>query len=318
MNIKQILEFIKKTLENNALAVVRSLKAHIFTVRLLSNKVEVTNPFKLPSIVRVRETNPYTATKDIQKQTDEYKKALVEQIKKVNLELAKLKPYSEVTITNLKEIKPLESIRIKNPQRTVSINNFYEIQKELGKIQKSIKELKLDPKIIVPDVIVPEIKIPDIKQPEIKNNILLDQLEKLIGTNPKKYVPVRLTDGEKFYEALSELVETVSGGGGGKYAFQDTTGERTYGLVNTLRQLIVVNEERWGLNNSEKVGTTTYTGEEDVDGNWIVRKIVKTGSNIQMSYATIKNNPAITDYQDAWDDRATLEYGRFSVAFSLE
>lgn len=320
MNIKQVLQFIRTTLENNLVAAVRALQSHIYTVKLQSNKVEVTNPTKLPDTFKVREVSPINNRRDIEKQTTELVRALTDQVTKVNTELKKLAPKNEIKINNLKDIpKAPTTVKVANPQKTVSINNWYMIAKEIGKLQKAVEALKLDPKIIVPDIKVPDIYVPEIKQPEIKNKIILDKLEKLKSTNPKEYVPVRLTDGEKFYRAIEELTQTISGGGGGRYAFQTADGTRTYGLVNILRQLMVVQEERWGLNNSARTDNITYTGEEDVDGNWIVRRVEKDGSSVEMSYATKKNNPDISDYDEAWAARVSgLQYDRFSVAFALE
>ena len=58
-------------------------------------------------------------------------------------------------------------------------------------------------------------------------------------------------------------------------------------------------------------------GEADVDGNWIVRKVVKNGGHVSMSYATKKNNNTIETYTEAWDARTTLTYGLFSQAFLI-
>lgn len=319
MSIKEILQFIKETFENSLIALVKSIKSHIFTVKLDSNKVEIVNPFKLPKVVLTKEVNPINNKADIEKQTKELIVVLTKQINKINETLLKLAPKSKVEVSNLKDIpKPAETVRILNPQKSVSVTNFYEIQKELGKLKKAIESLKLDPKIVIPEIKVPPVYVPEIKQPPIKNEIVLDKLEKLISKDPKKYVPVRLSDGEKFYEALKEIEQVVSSSGGGRYAFQDTAGERTYGLVNLLRQLMVVSEERWGVNDTEKIGNTIYSGEEDVDGNWIVRKQVKTTGKTNITYATIKNNPTINNYQSAWEDKTELTFSSFSIAFALK
>jgi hypothetical protein len=119
-------------------------------------------------------------------------------------------------------------------------------------------------------------------------------------------------------EIAAMTVSTGGGGSGGKYAFQDTQGNRGYGLTNILRQLSVVQEERWGINDTFKSGTITYSGEEDVDGNWIVRKITKGTGTVNMAYATVKNNPLVTNYTDAWDNRVTLTFNSYSIAFALE
>ena len=51
----------------------------------------------------------------------------------------------------------------------------------------------------------------------------------------------------------------------------------------------------------------TYIGMEDKDGRWIVVKI-DSSTGIVVRYASQKNNPSITDYTTAWNNRTTLNY----------
>jgi hypothetical protein len=72
---------------------------------------------------------------------------------------------------------------------------------------------------------------------------------------------------------------------------------------------------KYGTNDIEQPSSTiTYIGQEDSDGNWVIKKL-DTSSGTSFRYATAVNNPSITSYSDAWTNRATLTYGTFSQAF---
>jgi hypothetical protein len=61
--------------------------------------------------------------------------------------------------------------------------------------------------------------------------------------------------------------------------------------------------------------SVTYVGKEDAAGDWFVQKVDQTlGTSIR--YATVKNNPTISSYSDAWTIRATtLDYDTYGEAF---
>lgn len=319
MEIKQILEFFKRTLENNVVAAVRALKEHRYTVKFDSNKVEVTNPTQLPKVFPVKETNPINYDKQLRNISETTKSSIVQLAKDLEKRLASieksLRPLQKIEVTNIKDVPIAKKIEIANPQRTVSVLNLFEIAKEVGKVRKSVEALKLNPTITVPNVIVPPIKIPEVKVPETKVVIDLTKLEELmalLSADPKNPLAVRLSDGEKFYDAI---FEAVSGGSSRSYAYQDSAGERTYGLVDGKRNVRVSQEDRWGLNHTQKVGNTTYLGQEDADGFWHLTKVVKTTGSVAMTYATEINNESIANYTDAWDNRLTLDYDLYSIAF---
>jgi hypothetical protein len=317
MNIKEILQFLKVTIENNFIALAQSLKAHTYTARLESNKVEVTNPLVLPKVIQVEEIKQVDNKKTIEEQTSKYIKALNAEVSRLNKTLLTLSPHKTVEVTNLKDIpKPLSAIKVSNPQKSISVNNFYELQTSIGKLQKAVEALKLDPKIVVPDIKVPDVYVPEIKIPTIKNEVNLDKLEKLIGDDAKKYVPVRLTDGKKFYQALEELNQTISGGGSRSYAYQDGAGDHTYALVNTHRQAEVVTAT-FELNNIDKTSTTgvRYLCAENKFGEWFFTKIDNSGSNPEFGYASIINNPTYLTYTLAYADRTILTYDNYSQVF---
>ena len=77
-----------------------------------------------------------------------------------------------------------------------------------------------------------------------------------------------------------------------------------------------VNAENFEINNVEKISGVIYYGQENIDGIWMVRKISKvtgpTSTITTIEYASIKANPLITTYADAWTNRATLTYGNYA------
>jgi hypothetical protein len=111
-----------------------------------------------------------------------------------------------------------------NVSETVKLANMKELTDMCSRIESCIKKMDIRPdiKVNVPDVIVPEIKIPDIHYPEIKIpeikipdphvNIdiqgIIDALEplNLLSNSPKKPISVRLSDGVKFFEQLTETI----------------------------------------------------------------------------------------------------------------
>lgn len=216
---------------------------------------------------------------------------------------------------------------VKVPE-TVKINNLDEITKEVATLGKNLKvileKLKLDPQINVAapnvtvkptDVIVQE-KDFDIETPLKLQTANLQRAinkltEDLMGDDPKKYISARLTDGDKFYKALEEF--SVSGGG--RFAYKGSDGQGSAGLVNKYRQVEISSDDKYRLLETSKSGTTTYLGEQDIDGGWLITKIVKTGTNNTFRFATIKNNEGAGDFTDAWTDHETLSYGLVINAF---
>ena len=307
--VQDIVQSIINTVEQTAISSVLALKKHTFTTHV-ENFPEFPKEIKVNNQVSPKITE-----------------SKLEQIRAI---LARWKFPREIAVSNFPKFPQYpKEIKVNNfpdfpktPEypKKIEISNqpitqLENIEESNVEIIRAIKALRLDPKINVeapkPErVIVPPSQVTVNEKP-----IDYEKFSKAIASQ------IPEIDYEKLASALSKemagMVITGGGGGGGRYAFQNTLGEKGYGLTNILSQLSVVQEERWGLNDSSKSGATTYTGEEDVDGNWIVRKIVKTGSNISMSYATKKNNEGITNYTDAWDNKVGLIYDSYSVAFAL-
>lgn len=329
MNIKEILQFLKITIENAIIALSKSIREHTFEVKLNSNKVEFTN--ELPKVFRVKEIEPQNNKKEIETSTSKLLKAIEVQSKTIIKELSKLTPHKLIEVTNLKDLpKPSNSVKVLNPQKSISVNNFYELQKEIGKFMKLVSGMKLDPKIIVPEIKVPDVYVPEIKIPTIKNEVVIDKLEKLISNKADKYVPVRLTNGKKFYEAVSELKDTIVTAGSSKsYAFQDTQGERTYGLVDSDRhlQVDVLNLTsilqdiltkldtvggKWETVDEDNYSSTIIYMGQIKNGEWQFKRIQTSGTVVSTRIANVSNNPLVTDYDTAFDNRTTLTYNKLS------
>ena len=73
---------------------------------------------------------------------------------------------------------------------------------------------------------------------------------------------------------------------------------------------------RFGTNHiDEASATVTYYGKEDKNGEWLIQKESVSGTVTTYTFATITNNPSVSDYSSAWTARTTLTYGTYSQAF---
>lgn len=305
-------------IENSAVASVRSLRTNIYSSKILN----------FPKTQTVKGTVTVGNQKNVEKEIKDTRKTILDIVSF----LKSFKLPKSIEVSNFPEYPKFpehpKSIEVSNfPKypdfpKEIKINNqpveqLENIATRGGEMIKAIKALKLNPTIRVeapkPErVIIPPPTV-TLKEKEIDYERLADAVSK----------KTQSIDYEKLAQAVSskiaEMVVTVGGGGSSsKYVFQDKNGKHSLGLVNANRQLSVTQEDKWGLNNTSKSGNITYTGEEDVDLHWIVRKIVKSGSNLTMTYATQVNNPLVTNYDDAWDNKDSLVYNKYSIAFAIE
>lgn len=308
--VSKVIGNIIQTIQQTAVVSVRALKAHTYSTKV-TNFPEPLSSIKVNNLdevsKEVRNTGKtlgliHTLIKNFK---------LPKEIKVTNFpEFPKFPKYpTQINVGNFPKFPAFPTeLKVSNPPDLKPTNEA------LAHIEKAISKLRLDPQISVPapeHIIVPAPSV-SVTQKEVDSDKLAKALAEVM---PK-------IDYKKLAEAIAEeigsMVVTSSGSGGGggssKPSFRGVEGGPDQALINRLRQVMTVNEDRWGLNNSFKSGNNTYTGEEDVDGNWIVRKINKNGNLITMSYATRKNNDTYTEYQAAWDDRLTLTYGRYQEA----
>lgn len=236
MNITDILSFIKITIEKTAIAAVKSLKSHTYTVKM-ADPVRVT---------------------------------------------------------------------FKDSPKEVKVNNLTPVTKGLDDVRKAITQIKIPSGNTLP--LMPSFP----KSMEVSN---LPETEKLKGDDPKKYVPVRLTDGDEFYKAEG------GGGGvgavGGRYAYMKSDGTKGQGLMDDHHRPVVFNDE-YHLNDRLTINDKKYLGFEDQFANWYIMTIEGTGQDPEdqkFRFATHKNNETINTYAGAWNNKTTLSYGRYSAAF---
>lgn len=142
------------------------------------------------------------------------------------------------------------------------------------------------------------------------------KLELKLGTNdqdPAYFLPVRLTNGKQFYEAI---VQAVGGGGGGSGMVVEELKAINTKLAATTSNPVA----KYRIADVDEGITVTYSGFMDVDGVWYILKEDATTNPTSYRYASVLNNDTITAYAGtgatkAWANRTTLTYGYFNEAF---
>ena len=90
----------------------------------------------------------------------------------------------------------------------------------------------------------------------------------------------------------------------------------TYGANGALKRVTIDSLNYYATNDVDNTDPTSiYEGLEDSDGAWQIVNITITGKLVANRFATFNNNPTYDNYSDAWDNRATLTYDYYSVAF---
>lgn len=325
MKYEQVLKFVQSIIDSMtslSLAHFRGLKAFLSKNTF---SVKVTNPatkMRVEGEVKVSNLPPLLkAIGGIPIALNSLKKAVVAN--------------KSVMITNLGDIKfpkfPTE-FKVANPQKEVKITNMKEFTDAVEKIAEFLAKVKYDPRIEVKpadvklkapivNVEAPIINVPEQKPPVVNVEAPdLSELTKILeffnSLGAKKPLPVRLSDGKAFYNALQKMADIYAGSTFS--AFQDTSGGDGRGILNRNNELLVTTSDTWSLNDVDTLnnGATTYLGEETIDGRWRVTRVEKVGRFNIMKYATIKNNPTHveSDYPTAWAAHAYLEYNRVSEA----
>ena len=313
--ITKLIQSIIDAIQTTAIQFDERLQLHTF-------KAQITNPTKLQDVKG-------TVIVGNQKKVEEEIKTTRSVVVEIMKTLKAFKFPTQIKVSNPTVIPPYPrfptEIKVSNFElpvipKTVSVSNqpteeINKVTDAISLMHKTLKALKLEPKINVEApkaerVIIPPANV-TVNEKEIDYEKMAKTIAEQIPEIDYKLLAKTLSD------EMTNLVITGGGGssGSGQPAFADVNNQSGSALINALRQVSVVQEERWGLNDSLKSGTDNYTGEEDVDGNWIVRKISKTSTTVSMRYATIKNNKTMTDYASAWADPTVLKYDVFSVAF---
>lgn len=324
-NHKQNVQFVQaiiNSITNTAAASVIALKN--FASQGVF-KVKVENPV---TEMDVKGEVEVTNTKEIENQLKNNALAIRELKKPIESD-------KKVTILNFKDIKfpkfpKIEfpkTIKVTNFPKDVKINNLQDLVPALKKMAENIEKMDIRPEVKVeapqvnveaPVVNVPEQKPPvvNVEAPDLSDiTKIIEFLNKLGAKNP---LPVRLSDGKKFYEALKEMADIYAGSSFS--AFQDSSGRDAMAILNRNHEVKATVTDTWSLNNTHTVNPYTYLGEETVDGMWRITRVetIRAGGATRniMYYATKKNNEIALeyDYLTAWEEHENLNYGRVSEA----
>lgn len=165
--------------------------------------------------------------------------------------------------------KQLDVIKISNIQEAktdkVAVTNLNELKQELISLKKDF--------------------IATVEQLDL--NVNVEQKELKLPYSPKEAIPVRLSDGKGFYNAIM----TATGGGGGE----------TDPLVG------------YQITERDDAGSTKYYGYAKPNGAWYILRESSTGS-YRYSKGE-RTNSAGAIFADAWTDRVNLTYSYIYEVF---
>lgn len=314
MTFTEALKIIKISLENTATAAVKALKAHVFRVDIGEKRFEVSN---LPKVQEVRGS----VKVENQKAVEDQLAKVGDWLSQVRQALNGLTPPKEIRVSNFpafpkfpsppKGMKVTNTVKVTEERLGDVLKALGEVKQAIGKLPTKYPEVKIPPFPKIPE-------FPHITIPTPPKSVSVDNLERLVGDDPKQYVPVRLTDGEEFYKAIEELTVSTAR----NYAFSDNQGVRQHGLVDSDRHVQVdvvsmpTEDNSFNVNHIDNASATvTYYGKEDKNGEWLIQKESVSGTVTTYTFATITNNPSVSDYSSAWTARTTLTYGTYSQAF---
>lgn len=267
--------FFKTTVENTAKAVVSALKKGLFSVEV-KNLPKVTEISGKVNVLNLKEIE--ISYQKIREMFDDLKKNLPTTVKVENFpefpefpnfpEPEKFPDKIKTEVTN--------EITVKEFKQLVGLTA--NISKKLDSFPKKFPEFPTFPEF--PKIPAPIVKV---EEKDFPTEIEISNLETLISKNPKAYVPVRLTDGEDFYESMAR-----SFGGAIIEPYSDDEGIPQKALVDNKRHLqvdvltmpeIVVPDEV-KIIETEPTDTTKLNASvaisESVDGTVTTKTIVKT------------------------------------------
>ena len=195
--------------------------------------------------------------------------------------LEKAESYRQYTDGDSVKVKG--GVEITNEKLEVEVSNQPKKMEVGGKVDVDFPEVQkvhLDesPEVIVSnkvqvegkvkaDLVDKEIRLHKSDIKEMANQIgklskKVEYYEKLISDNPEKYVPVRLSDGNRFYNAIAGIGRAIK-----IDIFKDKDGKEAYGLVNESNEQVVVQANRLVPEKYDRVDVThtdtasTYTFE---------------------------------------------------------
>lgn len=284
--VNAIVGNIIKTIENTAVASVRSIKSGVFSVvvknqpevQKISGSVSVNNQQKFPKTISVS---------NFPKQAEFPKEIRISNFPK-QTDFPK-----EMAISN----QPLEEIAA--------------LKRGLEKIVSAIEEIELSPiiKVDAPKqekVVVPPASV-TVKQQEVDYK----KIATLLADSVKDYIKT-LNPQEIDYSKLEKIFnkEIVVSGGGSKPMFSTPDGKTYKALVDSERRILVGNVDPLAVYQATDADTSNsvkYYGFTDKDENWY---ILRDDSGSSYRYAKGSGN-----YTTAWSGRAGLDYGYFYEVF---
>lgn len=283
-----------------------------------STKSDVYSKADVPTIPKIEVINPNTITglsfPEVQKvevtNQTEAKDIIFPEVQKVELTNPPVQPeVQKVEVINAQDQKPVVFPDI---QRVEVINTPE--QKE---------------------IVFPNVQKVELINPAKEINIPVGKGNSPKTADPEEYVPVRLTDGKKFYRALEDAYVAASASsdklvhltdGNQKTQIVDSGGEQvtvtggkldvnasidTTGLATSANQNPA---DAYTTNDIDEATTTvTYIGMETSSGSWYVKKI-DTTTDTSFGHATITNNASYLTYTTAWAARTLLTYNNFKDA----
>ena len=267
--------FLKTTIENTAKAVVSALKNGLFSVEV-KNLPKVTEISGKVNVLNLKDIE--LSYQKIKEMFDDLKKNLPTTVKVENFpefpefpnfpEPEKFPDKIKTEVTN--------EITVKEFKQLVGLTA--NISKKLDSLPKEFPKFPKFPEF--PKIPAPIVKV---EEKDFPTEIEISNLETLISKNPKAYIPVRLTDGEDFYESMAR-----SFGGAIIEPYSDNEGLPQKALVDKNRHLqvdvltmpeIVVPDEV-AIIEKEPTDTTKLNGSvaitETVDGTVTTKMITKT------------------------------------------
>jgi len=220
MTIVEVLNYIKKLVDNTSEAVVKKLVSNKYDVKFPDvQKIKGDVNVKFPDSQKIHGTVNVANMPTVQK---------VEVTNQKEIKFPEQKEFpKEIKISNWPKEKDFpKSIVVSNlPKQTILDTKNIEIG--LDGVLKAIE--KLPKKFPEPK----EIKFPEQKEIIIPDEITIKNPEILIGKNPKQYIPVRLTDGEEFYEAFQSITSSL------KSFFSNSEGKKKDALIDEDRHVQV-------------------------------------------------------------------------------
>lgn len=314
--VSSIVSNIQQTIVNSLAGTANTLKGHTFNVRVKNfNKTQL-----------VKGTITVANQKRLEKEIKDSRKVQNSILGFLN----SMKFPTSIRVDNFPDYPKFpefpKSINVDNfpkPQefpKNIRVSNqptkeLDSIANALKDVNGSVKKIKFNPTINVEAPKLPNINVPEPRVTVTQKDIDYERLASLIP-QPEQIDYTKLA--ESIAKEIGQSIVTLGGGGtsGNKYPYRTSNGQPSHAVVNDLGQISNVSEERWGVNNTYEETGLSYIGEQDVDGNWILRKVVEADGSTTITYATVNNNPGYTDYTSAWTDRLSLVYDIYQVAFT--